>query len=98
MNQRSKTARYSQSIITVLSCSLDKRFSGILVEPLYCISTMLDPHFKLKCCNEVPHEQAKVMVLAEMSSLEDLQQGKKSDDDDESSQPLPTRMSQLFSF
>ena len=51
---------------------------------------MLDPHFKLKWCNEVQHEQVKVMVLAEISSLEDLQ-GKESDDDDESSQPPPTK-------
>ena len=38
------------------------------------------------------------MVLVEMSSLEDLEQGKESDDDAESSQPPPTKMSKLFSF
>ena len=54
-----RTSRYSHGIITAVDCSLEKRFGSIVVQPLYCISTFLDPQFKLKWCNEVQCQQVK---------------------------------------
>jgi len=94
-----KTSRYSQGIITALNSSLEKRFGSIVVQPLYCISTLLDPQFKLKWCNEVQCQQVKEMAFAEKSLLSETEDAK--DSNDGSSSPPPpkkTKVSKLFSF
>ena len=66
---------------------------------LNCISTLLDPQFKLKWCNEVQCQQVKEMAFAEMSLLGETEDAK--DLNDGSSSPPPpkkTKMSKLFSF
>ena len=71
-----------------------------MVEPLYCISTLLDPQFKLKWCNDSQRQQVKEMVLAEMTQYNDspVSSDEAKDANDQPPEPKKSKMSKLFSF
>ena len=51
LSEVKKTARHCRVLVTTLVDSLEKRLGHVLTDPLYCISTFLDPQFKTKWCS-----------------------------------------------
>ena len=101
MEDAKKTDRYSHAILTILDCSLEKWLGGIVIDPLYCITRLLDPHFKLIWCNEIQYQQVKDMAITEMSLLIGLDEARDQSKDMPQDQPPPqkkTKMSKLISF
>ena len=55
LEKAKETTRHCQDLITTLTRSLAKRLGYVVTHSLYCVSTFLDPHFKLKWCSSQRH-------------------------------------------
>ena len=64
--------KYSNSLVTSLADSLERRLSVYEREEIYTIACTLDPRFKLKWCkNESERSYQRVVLLSKMPSIDE---------------------------
>ena len=101
LNRMKTIGRYNLLVVDSLLESLERRLGGILDEPVYCISTVLDPSFKLRWCSEDRKDDVKKMVKDEMIKYSNELLIQTLDQPTEPSQNIcqpPSKKKKLFGF
>ena len=106
LEKAKETTRHCQDLTKTLTESLAKRLGHVVTHSLYCISTFLDPHFKLKwCSSEAQRIAVKSMIFEELSTLSAssitvIAIESTAENTDETTPPAPkkTKIDRLFSF
>ena len=104
--EKANETRHCQDLIKTLTESLAKTLGHVVTHSLYCISTFLDPHFKLKwCSSEAQRIAVKSMIFEKLSTLSASSVTvtaveSTAENTDKTTPPAPkkTKIDRLFSF